>query len=376
VQIEKLRERAVPTRSYPLIDVAGSAYERGFQHGRACGDLIARYPNILREVLSTEARLRDPLSEPPTMNNEELQRRALRFLPFFEEFAPDQVTEIRGIAAGAEVPFGLALLANVRAEVAVPERLGVSTAACTSFAAGRGTTTDGSVLVGQNQDQNRLMQDLVVILRVDPDHGPRMLMATFAGLLGYGGFNSAGLGFMQNSLANSTWRIGLPHYPLKRAFLEQDRISGCLAALDRVQLASCGNYMMVDRERIVDIETTPDGYVVLPSGASWLAHANHFRDPGLAADEKLLEGLPDSAPRCRRLDTLMAAQQGTVTLDDAKRWLSDHDGYPTSICRHPTSDEPTAMMSMYSVICEPDNGRLHITVGNPCTNPYQTYTLH
>jgi len=52
------------------------------------------------------------------------------------------------------------------------------------------------------------MQSLAIVLRVIPDEGPRMLLATFAGLLGYGGINSAGVGYMMNALANSTWRMG------------------------------------------------------------------------------------------------------------------------------------------------------------------------
>jgi len=376
VQTETRTQRAAPARPpYRLIDVSGSAFERGVQHGRACGDLIHRYPDVLRQVIYAEARYRDPSSEPREIGNSELEARALCFLPFFERFAPEQVTEIRGVAVGAEVPLGMALLANVRAEVGVFDRLENRCTGCTAFAAGPGATADGGVLVGQNQDQNALMRELTVILRVEPDRGPRMLMATFGGLIGYGGINANGVGLMQNALANSVWRPGLPHYPLKRAFLEQESVAGCLAQVDRAPLGSCGNYVICDRQRVVDVETTPDGYAVLPGPDGWVAHANNFRDPVLAADEKLLAALPDSAPRCSRMDALMAEKRGRITLEDAKAWLSDHEGFPTSICRHATTDEPTAMHSMYSVICEADKGRLHITHGNPCENPYYTYSL-
>lgn len=367
--------RAGSAPPYRLIDVAGSAYERGVQHGRAAGDLIRRYPDALRQALRKEAKLRDPGSEPRDLSNRELEERALRFLPLFERYAPEQVVEIRGIADGAEIPFGMALLVNVRAEVGVFDRSPALAEGCTAFAAGPGATADGGVLIGQNQDQNRLMRELTVILRVEPERGPLMLMATFAGLLGYGGVNSAGVGIMQNSLANSVWRFGLPHYPLKRAFLEQESVAGCLAQLDCASLGSCGNYVICDRERVVNFETTPDGYAVLPGPDGWVAHANNFRDPALAADERLLAALPDSAPRCARMDALMARQRGAIALEDARAWLSDHEGHPVGICRHATSDEPTAMTTMYSVICEADKGCLHITAGNPCENPYHTYSL-
>jgi isopenicillin-N N-acyltransferase-like protein len=366
---------AVATRPYPLIDVSGAPYERGRQHGRAAGDLIRRYPDALRQVIMVEARYRDPDMEPREISDAELEERALRFLPFFERFAPEQLVEIQGVADGAEVPFWMALLVNVRAEVGFFDSVSYLSTGCTAFAAGPSATADGGVLIGQNQDQNALMRDLTVVLRVEPDQGPRMLTATFGGLIAYGGINSEGVGIMQNSLANSVWRFGLPHYPLKRALLEQDSIAGCLAQFDRAPLGSCANYVLCDREAVVDVEATPDGYAVQRGADGWVGHANNFRDPGLAADEKLLAAMPDSARRTTRIDTLMAADSGSITLDDAKRWLSDHDGFPTSICRHATSAEPTAMHSMYSVICEADKGRLHITHGNPCENPYSTYSL-
>mgnify|MGYP001143619008 CR=1 FL=1 len=56
--------------------------------------------------------------------------------------------------------------------------------------------------------------------------------------------------------------------------------------------------------------------------------------------------------------------------------LSDHDGYPRSICRHP-NDQPRFgyMGTVCSLIMEPAEGRMHISRGNPCTNGYATHTL-
>jgi hypothetical protein len=364
------------TRPFRLVEVSGNAYERGFQFGRACGDMVDRYPEVLRNILGRDARLRDPSAEPKELGRAELERRALRFLPLFEAFAPEQVEEIRGVAAGAEVPFETALLVNVRGEVGVFDRKAEALSGCTAFAVGRAATADASVLIGQNQDQGQATRDLVAILRIEPDRGPRMLMATFGGLLGYGGINSAGVGMMQNQLANSTWRFGLPHYPLKRAFLEQETIAGCLAVLERARLASCANYVLVDRNEAVDVETTPDGFAVLRDEAGLVAHANDFIDGRLAEDDTLVAQLKDSPARYRRMSQLLKERRGSITLDDAKRWMSDHDHYPTGICRHGDTKDPTVLTTMYSVICEPDKGLMHVADGNPCTNAFHTYALN
>ena len=360
-------------KSFPLVDVSGPPYQRGLQHGRACGDLIRRYPSALRLALADEARLRAPDCQPPELTDEELCRRALRFLPWFEEFAPEQVEEIRGVAAGAGVSFELALLANVRAEVAGLDHF---SSGCTAVALGRRATADGGVLVGQNQDQHPAMQDLVVVLRVEPDRGPRMLMATFAGLLGYGGINSAGVGYVMNALANSVWRMGLPHYPVKRALLEQSHLAGCRRVFDRARVGSCANNLLVDRDRLADVELTPDGYAVIEPDemdGDYLVHTNHFRSPRLAADDRLLPRLPDSADRCARMEALIRERLGSLTLADLKAFFADHSGHPRSICRH--DEGAGGMRSIFSVIGEPDRGRLHVSVGNPCANQYSTYEL-
>jgi isopenicillin-N N-acyltransferase like protein len=359
---------------FPFVSIEGSPFERGRQFGQACGDQIRRYPDALRIVMGHEARLRDPdaLTEPP--DDAEFFRRARAFLPWIERFAPEQVVEMRGVADGAQAPFDLVLLCNVRSEVGL---LGRGTEGCTAVALGRRATADGSILIGQNQDQHPAMRDLAVVLRVEPDEGPAMLIVTFGGLLGYGGINSAGIGYMMNALANSVWRMGLPHYPVKRALLQQQSLAGCLRVFDQAPVGSCANNLLVDRDGIADVELTPDGYDVLrPSqvGPDVLVHTNHFQSRRLYEDDQLLARLPDSACRCERMSERAVARVGDATVDDLKLWFADHDGRPVSICRH-GDERKSAMSSIFSVIGEPDRGRLHVCCGNPCEGDWTEYRL-
>ena len=60
--------------------------------------------------------------------------------------------------------------------------------------------------------------------------------------------------------------------------------------------------------------------------------------------------------------------------------LSDHEGRPTGICRHPHDgpDDPVLPASgrtVASLIAEPDRGTLHVARGNPCETKYATYGL-
>ena len=222
------------------------------------------------------------------------------------------------------------------------------------------------------------MRSLAVVLRVEPDAGPAMLMVTFGGLLAYGGINSAGIGYMMNALANSVWRMGLPHYPVKRALLQQDSIEGCLRVFDRAPIGSCANNLLVDRDGLADVEATPDGYDVLrPSriGPDMLVHTNHFQSGRFHKDDQLVKRLPDSLARCERMSGLVLERDGSITLDNLKGWFADHSGRPLSICRHTDEAKGSAMTTIFSVIGDPDRGVLHVCPGNPCETAWQEYRL-
>ena len=49
---------------------------------------------------------------------------------------------------------------------------------------------------------------------------------------------------------------------------------------------------------------------------------------------------------------------------------SDHAGYPASICRH-----EERMVTIASMIAEPERGYLHVAAGNPCAWAYEMYAL-
>jgi isopenicillin-N N-acyltransferase-like protein len=260
-------------------------------------------------------------------------------------------------------------LVNVRAEV-----MGASASEtlCTSFALGREATADGTILSGQNLDQHPGNRDLTIILHVEPDRGPAIVMCTFAGLVGYPGINSLGVSFVQNALSTHDWRRdGMPHYLLKRVLLEQQDARGCTAAASQACVCSSQNYVITDRSgALCDLELTPNRFAILGDKRGIIVHANHFCSPVLAPEEALLPNIPDSTLRQCRMEALLTERHGEITLDHLKSALADHKGWPTSICRHENNVETIA-----SLIAEPDQGRLHVAVGNTCETEFIAYSL-
>jgi isopenicillin-N N-acyltransferase-like protein len=197
-------------------------------------------------------------------------------------------------------------------------------------------------------------------------------MCTFAGLVGYPGINSLGVSFVQNALSTPDWRRdGMPHYLLKRVLLEQQDVRGCTAAVSQACVCSSQNYVITDRSgALCDLELTPNRFAVLGHKRGIIVHANHFRSSDLASEEALLQNMPDSALRQSQMEVLLLEQHGRIRLDDLKSALADHKGWPRSICRHESNVETIA-----SLIAEPEQGRLHVAVGNACETEFMAYSL-
>ena len=105
--------------------------------------------------------------------------------------------EVRGLAEGAGLRLEEALLPQIRGEIArLPAEGG-----CTTFAVAGRHTEDGGRLIGQTSDMHPEVWPYFLVLHLIPDEGPRLLMWTFAGQLGYHGVSEYGVAHFANSLS-------------------------------------------------------------------------------------------------------------------------------------------------------------------------------
>ena len=61
-----------------------------------------------------------------------------------------------------------------------------------------------------------------------------------------------------------------------------------------------------------------------------------------------------------------------MDVETIKRILSNHEGYPESICRH--ADE-IGHSTVYSIIIDMTEDIVYICAGNPCCGEYQEYLV-
>jgi isopenicillin-N N-acyltransferase like protein len=345
---------------FPLVEVSGSSYEMGYQHGARATTRVSRYLDWIEKQAG----------QPQDV----LSRNALAFLPALQAFSPAFVEEVRGLADGAGISFEQALLCQVRGEAA---RVGGAESSrpdegCTAFAFTGSATADGQPLAGQNQDLEPEFEDLAILLRVKPNDGrPQALMFTFAGQLGYAGMNEYGLAHFNNVLFDYTWRLALPRQPLKRVMLEQRTVAECIALLERWRICSAANAVLCDRRGIADVEMRPEGIALFhDERPDACLHTNHYLTPQFVAFET--HTVPDSAARRARLAVLAGAAWGRITAETVKGWLADHAGDSGGgICRHGAHGWHT----IAGYIAEPVQGRLHIRRGHGCTGTWKVYEV-
>ncbi|MEP6538879.1 MAG: C45 family peptidase [Bryobacteraceae bacterium] len=339
---------------YPLFRARGTHRELGRQHGEQAASRIKQHLDLI--------------CAGGKISREQLSRRALKFQPMFERICPHLLEEMRGLSEGARVTVPEAMACNIRGEIGNVREDG-----CTAYAIGRNGTASRELLAGQNSDMTNEILPLAYVLRLQPKDKPEVLIWTFGGMLGYHGMNSAGVANFANALGGGPpGRFAMPHYPVKRMMLECTSLEQVVKLLRTVPLASNGNYVLCDGQgNILDVEATTSGVeIIRDNGAGFLSHTNHFLCSRYARKENFDQSWPDSFPRIDKMNQLIRRQYGSLSVDDIKRFLRDHTGRPTSICRHDGESRTVA-----SLISEPGRRRMHVAAGNPCQTQYITYSM-
>jgi acyl-CoA:6-aminopenicillanic acid acyl transferase len=340
-------------KEFPFINVSGNSFEMGYQHGRQAAPLIQKYIAWI-ERFTGKPRV-------------ELAAAAMRFLPMIQKLNRAYVDEVMGLAEGAQITLSEAVLCQVRGEAARMIDRG-----CTAFALRKSATADGRTLAGQNQDLEPDYADVAIVLAVKPSDGrPRAVMLTFAGQLGYAGMNQHGVANFANALYNFEWRVGLPHYPLKRTILEQQDVRHCVDLLNRNRTCSAANVMLCDGSgNIASVEVRPEGIAIYPdTHPDVRLHTNHYVTKDFARYEN--GALPDSCPRLDRMRKLIRESFGKLSVERLKAILADHDGGSAAICRHGA----VGMHSISGYIADPRSGLFHVRRGHGCDGHWKSYKV-
>jgi len=345
---------------YRQVEVAGSPTEMGEQLGEAAREEIRGFDAVAFERVTKNTRVR---------RDRALAQAAACIEPA-RRYSPGCVAELEGMARSSGVPLENLMLLQIRNQLRSEGEAG-----CTAFSLSPAVAT--GTLLGQNWDADPALDPFIIVLTRRPTGLPAHLNVTQAGLIAYIGLSDAGIGVCMNTLPAPGRPVGVPAYFTVRGVYGARALDGATAAVRRAERAIAINLLLATPQGPADLEITVDDVRVLqdPAGEA-VTHTNHCLHPDLVATNDDFPELIQSRPRKERVDSLLAALPRPITAAALQEVLRDHRGHPCSICRH-ANDHPGDgfWTSVFSVVMEVDAGRLHLSRGNPCTQPYKVYTL-
>ena len=351
----------------PIVDVQGSHHQIGAAIGREMRDrvegMVINYQRLFTELPDFRLTWAQALLQ------------AHKYLPFIEEFLPQVLEELHGIAEGSGVGFGDLLVCNCFEELTddmLFER-------CTTVAFAPEHTAEGRVLIGHNEDWLPVDRDLQYIVRAQPDDEPPFIAATYGGLLCNIRFNANGIAQCINSVYPTDARLGLPRLFIGRHVLAATRLGIAIGRALHPRRAAGYNHVLADEHgELYNLETTARRFDLLYAREGYLTHANHYTSDRLRDLEKSPESLAGSHVRDNRAFHLsrQAIQHGAIRLEDMQRILADHVNRPYSICSHaedvPPGDQNGTIRSYTIDLAARTLWCCH---GNPCQGEYVPITL-
>ena len=361
----------VVSARYREIEVFGTPREMGRQLGEAAREEIRGFVAIAVERVNKTV----------SITREQALATASACISYVADYAPELLAELRGMAASSGVSLDELMLLQVRNQLRSRKDAGRSDGGeaqvgddggCTALAVRR------PALVAQNWDNDLALDPFTVVLTRRPLIAPATLTVGQAGLIGYIGCSDRGIGVCLNALPAPARDVGVPHYFIVRRVLEAGSLDAAMEAVRSAYRAIPANLILATPQGPADFEILVDDLCVLrpEEGAAWLTHTNHCLHPALTDVNERFPELIESGPRKRRVDDLLGLAGAGIDVGVAQSALRDHQDEPRSICRH-ANDHPRHgfWTSVLSVVIEADIGRMHVSRGNPCSNPYEEYRL-
>jgi isopenicillin-N N-acyltransferase like protein len=347
----------------PVLNVRGTHREAGRRVGEACADAIRL------EVAFPEDALPDGRSREEQLALAGLYRHVTAAA------YPWYMDEIEGAAEAAGVD-ARALFACMIEEIWYEPHGRKLQGRCTDMVAVPPATAGGHALVAHNNDMPRSYQQNLVAIEWAIEGDPTVF-SIGNGVWMSAGWNSAGLSFTGNELAPLDEKIGIPREIQFRSMLRQPTLDMAVGEALRHDRASSYNNIIVSRDgSAANVEgSATAAELTEPDERGHLVHTNHYVSDSMLKYEGDPDYVPHSGARYRRAQALLAAAApGSITVETLRDFLSDHEGAPDCLCRHPElygGEYPSA--TAFWSIADVTEMRITFGRGNPCDSTTQEY---
>ena len=247
---------------------------------------------------------------------------------------------------------------------------------CSDLVAGPAATADGHLWVGHNNDLQPEVEPDIVAIEKAVDDEPVVFQIGGVPWISVG-WNQAGLSLTGNEVSPNDERVGVSRSHQVFEMLRARNLHEMVAQAIRPDRASSYNNVLADRfGDVANVEgSATDVEITHLDERDHLVHTNHY----VSERMRPYEGDPDYAVRsdirfCRARDMLAEHPPGSITPEVLRGLLSDHEGAPDEICRHPEWGHPTSK-TVFWCTADVTEGRVLFGRGNPCDSMQQEYVF-
>ncbi|MCG8570471.1 MAG: C45 family peptidase [Spirochaetes bacterium] len=371
-----------------IIKIKGDPYERGIQYGTECKkeieEAISTFHLVGGFALSTGYREGFPKIIPLLKTfftykrkTEKLHSIAKNYEKKIQDFYPDSLEEMKGIAAGAKVDYNDILYLNIFPEVVE---------GCSAWIASGNATKDGKTWIGMNTDAFKPNQKAQIILYKESASNFIYMGTALAGIIApHHGINEKGLSIAYMSLLAKHLEkrvFGVPAYLIvAKLFAECANLKEALKEIDRISFSSAPSAIFfADKKEAARVEIAACQYdsKIIVNGADGCCMRPSLEK--IKKYESTFDVNPwmtvNAIPRTVRMEQLLKKHNGIIDKNIMMEIAKDHgegDTKGKSICQH--SKSPMGGVTIGSFIADPNELKIWVTHNNPCAQDYKEFCI-
>ena len=357
-----------------VLELSGSYYEMGYQHGKTFRDEIHMF---------TEDRIKLSMSDEWTgraLSRDDVLSLAEACVAEHQAYTPELMEELQGTSDATGLSLAKLIINNgftdfidvvYNAESLLPKSPTKVADNCTAFLVPKQRASIGNGLYGQTWDMHATATPYVILFKGKPDNAPEFLVFTITGCVGMIGMNSAGIAVGINNLSGNDGRIGVTWTFVIRKMLMQETLEDALACLTSAKLAGAHNYLLMDKNgRGYNVEAMATGCHIEELTTDPIAHTNHC-----------LVDYTQDLQRQRPPDSMIASQN---RLTRANTLLNTDQPITPEMLMQVTRDQeyicvtpkpPFNVESCGGAVMSPATGDFWAVWGLPSDNEYEHFTI-
>ncbi len=357
-----------------VLELSGSHYDMGYQHGLAYADSIRHFAEE-RVHLSGEA-----MWTGQNLSRAKVLALADACLDEHRRYSSDLVEELQGMADATNLSVAELIVvcgftdfidtvynaANLKLPVAAHP--GADN--CTAFLVPNQKAAGGTGFYGQTWDMHDTATPHVILLRGKPINKPEFLAFTTVGCVGMIGMNSEGVAIGINNLSATDGQIGVTWNFVVRKALEQNNAEDALACITEAKLAGAHNYMLMDKTgKGYNVEAMSSTQVITPLEEGPLVHTNHCLLPETQNVQRVKEKSSQESSENRLKKGYGLLAKSEINEADLEALTRD----PEAICV--TSKAPRYIETCGAAIMRPATGDFWAVWGLPSENDYEHFSV-